>query len=222
MFTTLSTCLFQVSCWWSKSLTSGETQSASGTSSPNANQVLCKCWGTGLYVRVVLGGSDWGRFCRFGARFWGRATRESARALFGELQPGENSSYGFNYRGTRGDPLPLQQLHSTLSKQIWHSYTSRDFYFTVLVKLYHRLGVWFIVYCIYRTCEISLSFYTKSDYKCTARTRKICSILSTRSGWNLVQSLKRRHKMEFWSVGLLSIVEPINDRRWVIERNSIW
>lgn len=181
----------------------------------NAGGQVCMCvW----YLAALIGAG----FVVLGLVF-GAGPRERVRALFGELQPGENSSYGFNYRGTRGDPLPLQQLHSTLFKQIWHSYTSRDFYFTVLVKLYHRLGVWFIVYCIYRTCEISLSFYTKSDYKCTARTRKICSILSTRSGWNLVQSLKRRHKMEFWSVRLLSIVEPINDhRRWVIERNSIW
>lgn len=119
----------------------------------------------------------------------------------------------------------LCHSNSTLSKQIWQSYTSRDFYFTVLVKLYHRLGVWFIDYCIYRTWEISLSFYIKRDYKCTARTRKIYSILSTRSEWYLVQSLKRRHKWGVWSVGLLSIVETINEpehRRWVIERNSIW
>lgn len=49
---------------------------------------------------------------------FGAGPRERVRALFGELQPGENSSCGFNCRGTRGDPLPLQQLHSTLSKQI--------------------------------------------------------------------------------------------------------
>lgn len=47
---------------------------------------------------------------------FGAGPRERVFALFGELQPGENSSYGFNNRGTRGDTLSFRQLHSTLSK----------------------------------------------------------------------------------------------------------